>query len=152
MSDNSMEQILQGDPAPKASGHGEYAVALTLLATMLLLYVAYVFRYRIGSDETQHLHVVWGWANGLLQYRDVFDNHMPLFQMLMAPLLRLAGERPETLLLARIAMLPLFVAMGVLTYKIASSCYPPRAALWATIIGSLAPDFFLCSMEFRTDV
>ena len=74
MSDSSMEQILQGDPAPKASEYSEHAVALTLLAAMLLLYVAYVFRYRIGSDETQHLHVVWGWTHGLLQYRDVFDN------------------------------------------------------------------------------
>ncbi|HEV8659450.1 MAG TPA: hypothetical protein VGS96_12590 [Thermoanaerobaculia bacterium] len=116
------------------------------------LRIATIFRYRIDSDETQHLHVAWGWANGLLQYRDLFDNHMPLFHILCAPLLRIAGERPETLLLARLTMLPLFAAIVLLTYRIAISCHPQRAALWATLIGSLAPDFFLCSVEFRTDV
>ncbi|HEY3051955.1 MAG TPA: hypothetical protein VGK04_01050, partial [Thermoanaerobaculia bacterium] len=127
------------------------ATALGFIA-VIALRVGTIFRYRIDSDETQHLHVVWGWANGLLQYRDMFDNHMPLFQILIAPLMRLAGERPETLLLARMTMLPLFVAMALLTYRIGSRCHPPRAALWAAIIGSLAPDFFLCSVEFRTDV
>jgi hypothetical protein len=127
------------------------ATAISFAAVMALR-ITTIFRYRIDSDETQHLHVAWGWANGLLQYRDMFDNHMPLFHMLAGPLMRIAGERPETLILARIAMLPLFAAMSLLTYRIAVSCYPPRAALWATVIGSLAPDFFLCSVEFRTDV
>ena len=141
-------------PAIGLAGGLRDAAAVTAVGFVaaIALRVGTIFRYRIDSDETQHLHVVWGWANGLLQYRDMFDNHMPLFQVLMAPLMRLAGERPETLLVARIAMLPLFVAMALLTYRIAISCQPPRAALWATIIGCLAPDFFLCSVEFRTDV
>ena len=131
--------------------HAAAATAVGFVAAIGLR-VGTILRYRIDSDETQHLHVVWSWANGLVQYRDVFDNHMPLFQILMAPLMRMAGERPETLLLARVVMLPLFVAMALLTYRIAISCHPPRTALWATILGCLAPAFFLCSVEFRTDV
>ncbi len=110
-----------------------------------------MFRYRIDSDEPQHLHVVWGWTHGLLQYRDVFDNHMPLFQMLCAPLLRVIGERPESLIFMRVAMLPLYAAMIALTWGIASSCYPRQIALWSTIIAALVPGFLLCSTEFRTD-
>jgi hypothetical protein len=113
--------------------------------------IALLFRYRIDSDETQHLHVAWGWAHGLLQYRDLFDNHMPLFHMLAAPFVLLAGERPELLLFARIAMLPLFAATAWLTYRIARSVYPRHEAAWAAALGCLAPDFFLCSIEFRTD-
>jgi hypothetical protein len=95
--------------------------------------------------------VVWGWANGLLQYRDVFDNHMPLFQILFAPLLRVVGERSDALIAMRLAMLPLYAAMVALTFRIATSCYPRRIAIWSTIIAALFPMFLLCTVEFRTD-
>jgi len=131
------------DPAVIAAGAGIAAIAAGR--------VALLFRYRIDSDETQHLHVAWAWANGLLQYRDLFDNHMPLFHILFAPLVAVAGERPQILFLARIAMFPLFAAITLLTYRIGSSAWPRRAAAWATVIGCLVPDFFLCSLEFRTD-
>lgn len=126
------------------------ALAGVSVAT-LALRLAIIFRYRIDSDETQHLHVTWGWTRGLLQYRDFFDNHMPLFQVLSIPLVWLAGERPSALVIDRMAMLPLFVAMALLASRIGVSCYPRREAITATFIGILAPDFFLCSVEFRPD-
>ncbi len=116
-----------------------------------LLRVIAVFRYRIDSDEPQHLHVVWGWTHGLLQYRDIFDNHMPLFHILCAPLLRVVGERADALITMRVAMRPLYMATIALTYQIASSCYPRRLAMWSTVVASLVPGFLLCSAEFRTD-
>ncbi|HEV8434125.1 MAG TPA: hypothetical protein VGR95_11980, partial [Thermoanaerobaculia bacterium] len=45
-------------------------------ASVVLRAVCY-FRYRFDSDEPQHLHVAWGWTQGLVQYRDYFDNHAP---------------------------------------------------------------------------
>jgi hypothetical protein len=126
------------------------AVALLVFAVIIVRVIA-VFHYRIDSDEPQHLHVVWAWANGLLQYRDVFDNHMPLFQVLFAPLLRAVGERADALIAMRLAMVPLYAAMLMLTFRIAASCYPRRVAIWSTIIAALFPLFFLCSVEFRTD-
>src|SRR5205809_1791686 len=92
-----------------------------------------VFLFRFNSDEPQHLHVVWAWTHGLVQYRDVFDNHMPLFHLLFAPLLRIVGERADALIAMRIAMLPLYAAMLMLTWQIASSCYPRSAARWSTL-------------------
>jgi hypothetical protein len=142
-------------PAPRIAGRFRDAAsvaAIAGIAAVAVLRIALILRYRIDSDETQHLHVVWAWSHRLLQYRDFFDNHMPLFHLLAVPLLRLAGERPETLLLVRLAMFPLFAAMALLTYRIAATCYAGRAAIWATVIGCVAPDFFLCSIEFRPDV
>src|SRR6188768_4149657 len=71
-------------------------------ALALLLRAAALFRYRFDSDEQQHLHVTWGWTAGLVQYRDLFDNHAPLFHMLTAPLLALVGERSDVLLWMRV--------------------------------------------------
>jgi hypothetical protein len=130
---------------------GAVIAAAAAAAAVTVGRMGLLFRYRIDSDETQHLHMAWAWANGLLQYRDVFDNHMPLFHILTAPLVALAGERTQILVLARMAMLPLFAMIALLAYRIGSDAYPRRAAAWATVIGCLVPDFFLCSLEFRTD-
>ncbi len=126
--------------------------AIMGLAVAAALRLAILFRYRIDSDETQHLHVVWGWSHGLLPYRDFFDNHMPLFHILAVPLLRLAGERPEALLLGRLLMVPLLALIALLSYRIGIRCYEKRAVIVAVTIGCLIPDFFLCSVEFRPDV
>jgi hypothetical protein len=53
----------------------------------------FIFAHRIDSDEPQHLHVMWGWTRGLVQYRDVFDNHLPLLHLLFAPVMALVPER-----------------------------------------------------------
>ena len=126
------------------------SIALAAAAAVLLRVVA-VFRYRIDGDEPQHLHVVWGWTQGLLAYRDFFDNHMPLFHILCAPLLRVIGERPDALIAMRIAMVPLFAATIALTYRIAASCYGQRAAVWSAVTAALIPGYLLWSTEFRTD-
>src|SRR2546426_10778997 len=129
----------------------ERTVALTLLAALLLHYIAYVFRYRIGSDETQHLHVIWGWAHGLLQYRDVFDNHMPLFHLLYTPLFVAFGERTEVLFLMRLAMFPSCGLALWSIYRIGCVLFSPRVGLWATVLAGLFPAFFFSSIEFHTD-
>lgn len=127
---------------------------LTLAAAATLSFVlrAIAFsRYRIDSDEPQHLHVAWGWTAGLVQYRDLFDNHMPLFHLLTAPLLAVLGERPDILLYMRAAMLPLFAVVLFLTWKVAAQLYSRRIALWTVVLLSLAPPFFLKSLEYRND-
>jgi hypothetical protein len=109
------------------------------------------FRYRFDSDEPQHLHVAWGWTAGLLQYRDLFDNHAPLFQMLTAPVLSWAGERPDVLLVMRAPMLLLYAIVLASTYILGRRLYSARVGIWATLLLSLYPTFFLKSIEYRTD-
>lgn len=120
------------------------ALALVLRAVALL-------RYRFDSDEQQHLHVAWGWTAGLVQYRDYFDNHTPLFHVVTAPLLALFGERPDILLWMRVPMLALFGLVVGATYVLGRRLYDARVGLWAAVLLALFPPFFLKSLEYRTD-
>ena len=139
-----------GNPSEKVQ-RGEYTIAFTLLAVALFLRIACIFHRHFDSDESQHLHVVWGWAHGLLQYRDVFDNHTPLFHLLCTPIFIAFGERPEVLFAMRLAMIPLYLLTLWSTYIIGRVIFSQRAGLWAMVFVGLFSRFFICSSEFRTD-
>jgi hypothetical protein len=126
--------------------------ALALLGVAVALRLLGVWEYRFNSDEPQHAHVVWGWTSGLVQYRDLFDNHTPLFHMLWAPLLAAFGEGVRTLFWLRLTMLPLYLAALAVTWLIGRRLLSPRAALWGTVLTALLPPFFVKTLEFRTDV
>src|SRR5689334_216038 len=126
------------------------AFAMAALAQVVLR-TLYVLNHRADFDEPQHLHVVWGWTQGLVQYRDYFDNHTPIFQMLSAPILKLFGERADILIPMRLAMIPLFGGMLWCTYRMGRALYSSRAGIWAAIFAALYPVFMLTSTEFRTD-
>ena len=127
-------------------------MALAALGAVSLVFRALAFfRYRFDSDEPQHLHVTWGWTAGLVQYRDYFDNHAPLFHILTAPILRLVGERDDALLFMRIPMLPLWLLVLGATAVVARRLYSPRVAAWSVLLLAVVPPFFLKSLEFRTD-
>ena len=104
-----------------------------------------------NSDEAQHLHVVWGWANGLLQYRDVFDNHTPLFHILCAPVFRLFKETAMILIYMRLAMIPVFGLGLWFVVGIGERLFSRRTGLWAAVLSGFLPFFFLKTVEFRTD-
>lgn len=124
-----------------------WSAATIALALRVLAWL----HYRFDSDEQQHLHVAWGWTAGLVQYRDLFDNHAPLFHMVTAPILALLGERADILLWMRLPMVPLlaFVLWG--TFTIARHLYDMRVAAWAVVLLALFPPFFLKSLEYRPD-
>src|SRR5438067_5147279 len=75
----------------------EFMAAAGLFALMIAFKLVNIVRYRFDSDESQHMHVIWAWARGFVQYRDIFDNHMPLFQIMFAPIFGLIGDRPTIL-------------------------------------------------------
>src|SRR5437588_335759 len=122
-----------------------------LLATAFLMRLWLVFRYRFDSDEPQHMHVAWGWANGFVQYGDIFDNHMPLFHLLTAPLFFGGVDDPRLLFAARLLMLPLFLMAIVLVWLIARRLFDATTAAWSAVLAALFPTFFLGSLEYRTD-
>jgi len=140
-------QISEKEPISRQ----EWWIASGGLFLLLLLKLLYTFHLRIDSDEPQHLHTVWAWANGLLPYRDVFDNHMPLFQWLCAPLFRAFGERPDIVSMMRLAMIPLFFGMLWAAYRITALLHSARAGLWAMLCTGFCPKFFFVSSEYRTD-
>jgi hypothetical protein len=117
----------------------------------LALRVVAIVRYRIDSDEPQHLHTVWMWSRGLIGYRDFYDNHTPLFHMLMAPLLSAAGETAHVFLIGRMAMLPIAIASLAVLYWIARRLYGTGIAAWSVIAAAVLPPVLLKSVEFRND-
>ena len=121
-------------------------------AAMVLLRAAYSFSYPFDSDEPQHLHIAWAWTQGLLPYRDVFDNHAPLFHVLSAPLVALIGENPRILVFMRLALIPIFAATLWGSFLLGRRLFGPRAGWWAAILCGLSPTFFFKSVEYRTDV
>ena len=138
------------DITTSGASHERWLVPL-FYGIVLLFRLVSAFHYRIDSDETQHLHVVWGWTHGLLQYRDVFDNHMPLFHLLSAPLLLAVGERPEALVWMRLGMLPLYGLTLWSAYRLGCALFSRRVGCWVAVFLGLFPGFFFCSLEFRTD-
>lgn len=130
---------------------GERLAIAAVASAALLLRVMTLFRYRVDSDESQHLHVAWGWSEGLLQYRDIFDNHAPLFHILTSPLFSIFGERTDIVVLARVLMIPLFAIVLACTFAIARRAHSTRAAMWTVVLLSTLPFYFRRSVEYRTD-
>ena len=87
----------------------EMLVAVGFFLVLLVLRWFYATNQPWDSDEPQHLHVVWAWANGMLPYKDVFDNHAPLFQAISAPVFALFGESADIVTKMRWAIVPLSV-------------------------------------------
>jgi hypothetical protein len=122
-----------------------------LLAAVTAVRIFCIFRYRIDSDEPQHLHVVWGWTRGFVQYRDIFDNHVPLFHMLAAPVFALLPESATILTMMRLALLPLGLAAVALTGLLGARMYGPRIGMWSAILTGVCPPFLLKTLETRND-
>ena len=142
---------MQDPHSSRLMARNERICALTILGAGLTLRILYVFVMQFNSDEPQHAHVAWGWAHGLMQYRDVFDNHTPLFHMAMAPLAWMIGDRFDLLLWMRLAMVPLYIAMVYLTYLLAKTHLTRRRAIWAAVLTAFFTPFLEQSVEFRTD-
>jgi len=141
-------------PAQKASGAaaGERLILLGLGAALSVLRLVYTYASTVDSDEPQHLHVAWAWTKGLLPYRDIFDNHAPLFHLLSAPLVALVGENARILLYMRLAMIPVSAACLYGSYVLGRRLFGARAGWWAALLCGLCPTFFFKSVEYRTDV
>src|SRR5213594_2279429 len=151
-----MQQATRPSPAGGVDdvppGRAERVVALLIVTLTFLLRSFYVFRHGFDSDEWQHLHVVWASTQGLTQYRDVFDNHAPLFHIFSIPLVSWIGETPEILYRMRLAMTPIVAITLWGTYLIGRSIGGRRVGLWAATILGLIPLFFVRSIEYRPDV
>ncbi|TMQ55335.1 MAG: hypothetical protein E6K72_06495, partial [Candidatus Eisenbacteria bacterium] len=70
-----------GSGARGGLSRGEVVSLSVAALAELVTRVLYILHHRADSDEPQHLHVAWGWTQGLIQYRDLFDNHAPLFHL-----------------------------------------------------------------------
>jgi len=129
----------------------EFTAAAGLFALMIAFRLVNMVRYRFDSDESQHMHVIWAWARGFVQYRDVFDNHMPLFQIMFAPIFGLIGDRATILYWMRFILLPMYFVAAWCTYQVGARLFSRRVAVWAVLLAGFYPGYHFTSFEFRTD-
>jgi Dolichyl-phosphate-mannose-protein mannosyltransferase len=129
----------------------ECIAAASLFAVMIVFRIANMLYYRFDSDEPQHLHVIWAWMHGLVPYRDLFDNHMPLFHIALAPIFGLIGERATILYWMRFVLLPMYCIAIWCTYRIGTLLFSRRVGVWAVILAGFYPWYHFTSLEFRTD-
>src|SRR5580698_11380626 len=127
-----------------------YACSIALLA-LAVLRIVWLEAYPLNSDEAQHAHVAWAWTRGLLPYRDVFDNHGPLFGLIHSLVFRLTGERADVMTWLRLSVQLWYVLALLSVWWIGRRLYGPRVAFAALLIAGLFPRFFLISGQFRTD-
>src|SRR5437868_7337579 len=133
------------------SGGTELIAAASLFALMIVFKLLNMMSYRFDSDESQHMHVIWAWARSFVQYRDVFDNHMPLFQIMFAPIFGLMGDRPTILYWMRFLLLPVYFVAAWCTYQVGARLFSRRVAVWAVLLAGFYPGYHFSSFEFRTD-
>lgn len=111
----------------------------------------FLFAHRIDSDEPQHLHVSWLWTEGLIAYRDFFDNHLPLLHLLYAPVIAIAPESSAVFPFMRFAIAPFAIGAAALLFAFAKPLFGARVAATAAIVFSLLPPWLARSVEFRND-
>jgi Dolichyl-phosphate-mannose-protein mannosyltransferase len=86
-----------------------------------------------------------------VQYRDLFDNHMPLFHIALAQIFGLIGERVSILYWMRFMLLPVYFVAAWCTYRIGTLLFSRRVGAWAVILVGFYPGYHFTSLEFRTD-
>ncbi len=117
-----------------------WATAIGLLAlgaACLALRAAYDL---FDADELQHAHLAWQVASGKLLYRDIWDNHGPLFTLLNAALLGATGAAASLDLLfwCRGMGVAATAGLGLATYALGRRLgFPPLLAIAAVALTSL---------------
>ncbi len=132
------------------SERDRFRLAMLVAATLVVRAIFTIVR-KIDSDEPQHLHVAWAWAKGLVQYRDVFDNHLPLLHLLFAPAMAIAPENSGVFLFMRAAIAPVAIACAYLFYLAVKPYYGTRIAAVAALTFSVSHPWLPKSVEFRND-
>jgi hypothetical protein len=160
LADGASKEKLHSESQPRASriqraavyfqmsSSTELVVALGLFALLIVLTALNVFRQTVNSDEPQHLHTIWGWTHGFVQYRDIFDNHMPLFQIVLAPVFAAVGERATIVYWMRFALLPMNFVAAWSTYQIGASLCSRRAGVWAVLAVGLFIGYYRDATDF----
>lgn len=122
------------------------AVALAIVATLSL-------RHEIFTDEIEHVHAGWLVSSGERPFTDFFEHHHPLLWYLLAVVLPWTGQSASTLLLLRLLTLVAFVAIAVVTARIAAAGSSSRSAPWLAVALLLSmSEYVRVAYQIRPDV
>lgn len=123
---------------------------LALFSLLVLLNSTLRF---FDHDEFEHIHSAWYIQQGDLPYRDFYQNHHPLFWLLLLPLLKIFGHSVFTIMTCRGLMLLMVAGIGFAVYKIATLATRSREVrLFALLLLMSMVVFVEKGLEVRPDV
>ncbi|MCC7293961.1 MAG: hypothetical protein IT449_18020 [Phycisphaerales bacterium] len=130
-----------------------FVVAAALLAACAGVFVLWRLRSAraMDDDELQHMHFAWCLTQGLVPYRDFWDNHPPLLHHILRSLIRQAGESSAAFVLARAWMFAFAVPAIGATFLLGRMCFNTGAGLLAAAWLACSEVFLLKAIEIRPD-
>lgn len=111
-----------------------------LVASTAVLYARVVWLGRVNHDEVEHLHVAFKLAEGLLPYRDFYQNHLPAFWLSSALWIRAFPFSVDAVLAGRALSLLALGGCWVAGLRLLGGAPAGRSWLargvytWATIV------------------
>ncbi len=130
------------------------ALFVVAIAVGIALAALRIFFDQFDTDELQHAHIAWLTAGGELPYRDFWEHHGPVYSLLNAALITLAGPSPGMELLYALRAISGLLGVGLLllTLRLAVATGATRAgALAATALLATAYFFQEVTTEIRPD-
>jgi len=105
-----------------------------LLAGLIVLGVVTRLRYGYEWDELQLLHGAWSVAHGAVPYRDFFEHHPPLLQILLAPAVGGATATSwRVLIVVRATAAAVLLGVVACYARLVRAGGGPLAAGWAAV-------------------
>jgi len=128
-----------------------YLPLISLIGISILL-VFYSLNRVFDNDEFEAIHSAWKIAQGQTIFVDFFQHHHPFLYYLLVPIIKLFGATITTLLAARLLMLSMVFAMGMVTYFLARTIFNKQAALISLFVLYAYHIFVIKAIEIRPDV
>ena len=89
------DEMHPATPAP--SSRVEIAIWILVILVSIVWPLTQFSRVVVDPDELEHLHMAWLWNQGVQPYTGFFDDHPPLYWLLLRPLVG-GGNRDLTAL------------------------------------------------------
>jgi len=126
-----------------------------LLPIALVLTLVQLWRgHALAWDEIEFFRATRWIGEGRVPFRDFWEHHLPLQWIVFAPLARWLADGPgvESVLMMRLAQIPLWIATFALLLAIARRELGESASRWGAIVLLLAaPSFTNAAIEYRVD-
>ena len=123
-----------------------------LLAAGCFYVVAMSVLKSFNHDELEAVHSAWKISKGQVIYADFFQLHDPLLYACLSPLVAVCGERPATLVICRLAMLPFLAAIAASAWLLGRRLFGETAAVIGTGLLLTSWPFLAAAVEIRPDV
>jgi len=126
---------------------------LWFLLVCLILIVFYLSLQKyFDQDEFEAIHTAWKITKGEKIYVDFFQHHHPFFYYLLAPVVKIMGERTQTLTVLRILAFLLLLTILTTTYYLGRAVFNKRVGLISLLLLTSCSVFIAKAIEVRPDV